>query len=152
MPGAGSAGSAGSSGSTGNFLQQGLGYLTSNPGLLQAATGLASGALQGRAQGEQLQQQLNLAQAGPANALYNQASAQPMRDAAQYMLTKRAQLAPTPFRPNDIFNGGTMGGQGQQGGVAPQMQQAAQGYTPGAGGVNTAMQKALLQRFGGLPS
>lgn len=77
--------------------------------------------------------------------LSNQLATSPLRDQAMYMLAHRMMQQP------QNFVGGGIGGPGQQGGIDPNaMQQYANAYTPGAGGMgsNDAILKQLIASMG----
>lgn len=75
----------------------------------------------------------------------------PLRDKAQYMMMARLGAPPSALAPRDITHGATSVLNGSAtGGIAPTMNamsNAAQSYTPGAGGVNTNVDQTLINRF-----
>jgi hypothetical protein len=73
----------------------------------------------------------------------------PLRDQAIYMLQKRAQSPPTPYQPRDPLNPhATPQGAASDphGGLAANAAAAAS-YTPGAGGVDTSIYQALIDKY-----
>lgn len=107
-----------------------------------------TGQAQANQQKKQASQDWRLQSGQEASQLQHQQDTAPIRDQAMYLLQQRLGMTPQTFQPHDLYNQGTSAATPQYGGYNPQqLQQAQQSYTPGAGGVNTAVNQ---QAIGGL--
>lgn len=142
---------------SGNWLSS-LGGFLSKPGVAQAGADVIGGVLQGQAaaaQNQQQAQQFNrtqgLEEANSALGASRQAATAPLRDQAIYGLQQRMGMQQGQFQPHDIYNQSYGNGPAKLGGIDEQeLQRRLAGYRPGAGGVNSALLNAYVQKYGGL--
>jgi hypothetical protein len=127
--------------------------LLKSPGVLEAGAGLAGSMISGAAQGAMADKdrawEKDKFGVEQAPGLQRDIESAPIRDKAMYLLSQRMGMQPQSFVPHDIFNPSYGSGPAQLGGYdqdALNQQNAA--YKPGAGGVTTDLQKALLKKLG----
>lgn len=137
-----------------------IGDLFKRPGALEAGASLAGGYLEGKAAGkiadedrkwdrEKFGRTQGLDEGAAAVGLGRELSMAPMRDQAMFMLQQRMGLSPGAFKPRDMFNESTSAETPQLGGVdLEEWKRRNAGYKPGAGGLNTDIQRLLLQKLG----
>lgn len=124
-------------------------FATLGGGLLQ---GIGSGigqAQQAKVQKKQADNDWKMSSGQEASQLQHQQDTAPIRDQAMYLLQQRLGMTPQTFQPHDLYNQRTSAAAPQYGGYNPQqLQTAQQSYTPGAGGVNTAVNQQAIGGIG----
>lgn len=134
--------------------------LFKRPGALEAGANLAGGYLEGKAAGkiadedrkwdrEKFARTQGLDEGAAAVGLGRELSMAPMKDQAMYMLQQRMGLSPGAFKPRDMFNESTSSAVPQIGGIdLEEWKRRNAEYTAGKGGLNTDIQRLLLQKLG----